>query len=97
MKRWLLCLNAVLLRTPFVPAFAQLAATKATFEKHTFGTRVDLVLVPVIVNDAKGNHVAALRYEGVIDYPLRTKEVRFAIRNNATGDIDPAILPVESH
>jgi len=38
---------------------------------------------------------AGMRYQGAIDYPARTKEVRFAIRNNATGDLGSVIAPVE--
>jgi VWFA-related protein len=39
---------------------------------------------------------AGLRYEGTIDYPAQTKEVRFAIRNNASGDIGSVIAPVNA-
>jgi VWFA-related protein len=64
MKLWLRSLNAALLMATFVPALAQLTATNATKGKiHTFDSRVDLVLVPVIVNDAKGNHVSNLKKE----------------------------------
>lgn len=38
---------------------------------------------------------SGLRYEGMIDYPAGVKEVRFAVRNNATGDIGSVIAPVE--
>ena len=39
---------------------------------------------------------SGLRYEGVIDYPAGIKEVRFAVRNNATGDMGSVIAPVEA-
>jgi VWFA-related protein len=55
-------LNAALLLATFVPAFAQLPATDATSGSiRTFGSRVDLVLVPVIASDAKGHHVSGLK------------------------------------
>jgi VWFA-related protein len=50
----------------------------------------------------KPESIARIRREGfnfqsAIDYPEGTKEVRFAIRNNATGQIGTVIAPVISH
>jgi hypothetical protein len=36
------------------------------------------------------------RFEGAIDYSARTKEVRFAVRNNASGDIGSVIVSVKA-
>jgi hypothetical protein len=36
------------------------------------------------------------RFQGVIDYPAETKEVRFAVRNNATGDVGSIVAPVKA-
>jgi hypothetical protein len=36
------------------------------------------------------------RFQGEIDYPARTKEVRFVVRNNTSGDIGSIIAPVEA-
>jgi hypothetical protein len=55
MKLQLRYLNAVQLSAMVVLLFAQLPATDATRGKiPTFGSRVDLVLVLVIVNSANG-------------------------------------------
>lgn len=58
------CLNAALLLAMLVPSYAQLPpAGAASGRIPTFGSRVDLVLVPVIVNDAKGHHIPGLKRE----------------------------------
>jgi VWFA-related protein len=64
MKQLLQCLNAVLLWAMFVLVFAQHAATDNASEKTpTVRSRVELVLVPVIVNDGKGHHISGLKKE----------------------------------
>ena len=64
MKIFLRYLNAALLLAAFAPALAQLPEPGANSGRsNTFGSHVDLVLVPVNVTDSKGHHVSGLKME----------------------------------
>src|SRR5271157_3062690 len=61
MKLRLRC-RSILLMISIVPALAQITTTEENSGwVHTFGSRVDLVLVPAIVSDAKGRHISGLK------------------------------------